>query len=122
VLRWRIGWPSRPWRGLLHLQSDSLGGRARLSWHWPGAFADLSILTATRDTLFSAFTGLPSAASLGLRSALRSDFGHANRLMEVTVEAIGPFLDRLVADRADRARLRLPMEIVIVAFACVWRF
>jgi len=48
-----------------------------------GAFADLSILTATRDTLFSAFTGpWPSAASSGL--ALGIAFGISdvlNRLM-----------------------------------------
>ena len=46
------------WARATHLQSDSLAPPSEIVMALFGAFADLSILAATRDTLFSAFAGL----------------------------------------------------------------
>ena len=79
------------WARATHLQSDSLAPPSEIVVALIGAFADFSILAATRDTLFSAFTGLAIGTIIGL--ALGIAFGISdtlNRLMEVTVEAIRP--------------------------------
>jgi len=79
------------WARATHLQSDSLAPPSEIVMALFGAFADLSILAATRDTLFSAFAGLAIGTVIGL--ALGIAFGISdtlNRLMEVTVEAIRP--------------------------------
>ena len=79
------------WARVTHLQSDSLAPPSQIVMALFEAFADLSILAATRDTLFSAFAGLAIGTVIGL--ALGIAFGISetlNRLMEVTVEAIRP--------------------------------
>ena len=61
------------WARASHLQSDSLAAPSEIIMALAGAFADLSILTATRDTLFAAFTGLAVGSVIGL--ALGIAFG-----------------------------------------------
>jgi len=79
------------WARTTNLQSDSLAPPSEIVIALIGAFADFSILAATRDTLFSAFAGLAIGTVIGL--ALGIAFGISdtlNRLMEVTVESIRP--------------------------------
>ena len=110
------------WARASHLQSDSLAPPSEIVMALAGAFADLSILAATRDTLFSAFAGLAVGSIIGL--ALGIAFGISdtlNRLMEVTVEAIRPIPSIALLPIALIALgFGYRMEIVIVAFACVW--
>jgi ABC-type nitrate/sulfonate/bicarbonate transport system permease component len=110
------------WARAIHLQSDSLAPPSEIVTALFGAFADLSILAATRDTLFSAFAGLAIGTIIGL--ALGIAFGISdtlNRLMEVTVEAIRPIPSIALLPIALIALgFGYRMEIVIVAFACVW--
>ncbi len=110
------------WARASHLQSDSLAPPSAIVMALAGAFADLSILTATRDTLFSAFAGLAVGSVIGL--ALGIAFGISdvlNRLMEVTIEAIRPIPSIALLPIALIALgFGYRMEIVIVAFACVW--
>ena len=87
------------------------------------AFKDGSVLTATRDTLISAFAGLAiGGADRPCCSALRSEFfASFDRLMEVTIEAIRPIPSIALLPIALIALgFGYRMEIVIVAFACVW--
>jgi ABC-type nitrate/sulfonate/bicarbonate transport system permease component len=110
------------WARATHLQSDSLAPPSEIAMALIGAFADFSILAATRDTLFSAFAGLAIGTIIGL--ALGIAFGISdtfNRLMEVTVEAIRPIPSIALLPIALIALgFGYRMEIVIVAFACVW--
>ena len=79
------------WARATHLQSDSLAPPSEIVMALFGAFADLSILAATRDTLFSAFAGLAIGTVIGLALGIAFGiFDTLNRLMEVTVEAIRP--------------------------------
>jgi ABC-type nitrate/sulfonate/bicarbonate transport system permease component len=110
------------WARATHLQSDSLAPPSEIAMALAGAFADLSILAATRDTLFSAFAGLAIGTVIGL--ALGIAFGISdtlNRLMEVTVESIRPIPSIALLPIALIALgFGYRMEIAIVAFACVW--
>ena len=110
------------WARATHLQSDSLAPPSEIVMALFGAFADLSILAATRDTLFSAFAGLAIGTIIGL--ALGIAFGISdtlNRLLEVTVEAIRPIPSIALLPIALIALgFGYRMEIVIVAFACIW--
>jgi ABC-type nitrate/sulfonate/bicarbonate transport system permease component len=110
------------WARASHLQSDSLAPPSEVMLALAGAIADFSILTATRDTLFAAFAGLAIGSIIGL--ALGIAFGLSNtldRLMEVTVEAIRPIPSIALLPIALIALgFGYRMEIVIVAFACVW--
>lgn len=110
------------WARASHLQSDSLAAPSEIIMALIGAFADFSILTATRDTLFAAFAGLAIGSVVGL--ALGIAFGLSvtlNRLMEVTIEAIRPIPSIALLPIALIALgFGYRMEIVIVAFACVW--
>src|SRR5207244_5811574 len=80
------------------------------------------ISAAPGDTLFSAFAGLAIGTIIGL--ALGIAFGISdtlNRLLEVTVEAIRPIPSVALLPIALIAMgFGYRMEIVIVAFACVW--
>ena len=79
------------WARAIHLQSDSLAPPSEIVMALVGAFADLSILAATRDTLFSTFTGLAIGTIIGLALGIAFGiFDTLDRLMEVTVEAIRP--------------------------------
>ena len=110
------------WARAAHLQSDSLAPPSAIMAALIGALADYSIPIATRDTLFSAFAGLAVGSLIGL--ALGIAFGISdvlNRLMEVTVEAIRPIPSIALLPIALIALgFGYRMEIVIVAFACIW--
>ena len=98
------------WARATHLQSDSLAPPSAIAIALAGAFADFSILAATRDTLFSAFAGLAIGTVDRARARHRlRDFGHAQPAdgSDGRGDPADP-LDRAAADRADRARLRLP--------------
>ena len=68
------------WARVTHLQSDSLAPPSEIAMALAGAFADFSILAATRDTLFSAFAGLAIGTAIGL--ALGITFGISDTLKD----------------------------------------
>ena len=110
------------WIRLAHLQSDSLAPPSAVLAALVAALADLTIPIATRDTLLAAFAGLAIGSVIGL--ALGIAFGVSSvldRLMEVTIEAIRPIPSIALLPIALIALgFGYRMEIVIVAFACVW--
>ena len=110
------------WARVSHLQSDSLAPPSEIMMALVGAVADLSILTATRDTLFSAFAGLAIGSIIGLTLGISLGLSNTlNRLLEVTIEAIRPIPSIALLPIALIALgFGYRMEIVIVAFACVW--
>ena len=79
------------WARATHLQSDSLAPPSEIVMALIGAFADFSILTATRDTLFSAFTGLAIGTLIGLAFGcdLASFFFCAAGFLIVLSEEVG---------------------------------
>ena len=104
------------------LHSDSIAPPSAIVVALLEAFQDGSILTATRDTLISAFAGLAIGACLGLALGIALGiFRILDRLMEVTIEAIRPIPSIALLPIALIALgFGYRMEIVIVAFACVW--
>jgi NitT/TauT family transport system permease protein len=86
------------------------------------AFGDGSILAATRDTLASAFAGLVVGGAIGLFLGIALGiFQPLDRLMEVTIESLRPIPSIALLPIALIALgFGYRMEIVIVAFACVW--
>jgi NitT/TauT family transport system permease protein len=110
------------WARAAHLQSDSLAPPSAIMMAMIGALADYSIPIATRDTLFSAFAGVAIGGAVGLALGIAFGISDAlNRLMEVTVEAIRPIPSIALLPIALIALgFGYRMEIVIVAFACVW--
>jgi ABC-type nitrate/sulfonate/bicarbonate transport system permease component len=107
---------------ITHLRSDSLAAPSEIVVAFVQAVADGSLLRATGDTLVSAFAGLAIGGSIGLLLGIA--FGMIpllDRLMEVTVEAIRPIPSVALLPIALIAMgFGYRMEIVIVAFACVW--
>jgi NitT/TauT family transport system permease protein len=110
------------WIRLAHLQSDSLAPPSAVLAALVAGLADLTIPIATGDTLLAAFAGLAIGSIIGL--ALGIAFGVSSvldRLMEVTIEAIRPIPSIALLPIALIALgFGYRMEIVIVAFACVW--
>ncbi|HEV7408733.1 MAG TPA: ABC transporter permease subunit [Bradyrhizobium sp.] len=110
------------WARAIHLQSDSLAPPSAVAAALAEAFKDGSVLTATRDTLISAFAGLLIGGAVGLAFGIALGIFHVfDRLMEVTIEAIRPIPSIALLPIALIALgFGYRMEIVIVAFACVW--
>jgi NitT/TauT family transport system permease protein len=110
------------WARAVHLQSDSLAPPSAIAVALVAAFEDGSVLTATRDTLVSAFAGLLIGSTIGLVFGIALGIFHAfDRLMEVTIEAIRPIPSIALLPIALIALgFGYRMEIVIVAFACIW--
>ncbi len=110
------------WARVVHLQSDSLAPPSAIAAALFEAFQDGSMLTATRDTLISAFTGLTIGGAVGLAFGIALGIFHIfDRLMEVTIEAIRPIPSIALLPIALIALgFGYRMEITIVAFACVW--
>ena len=110
------------WARAVHLQSDSLAPPSAVAAALAEAFADGSILTATRDTLISAFAGLLIGSAIGLAFGIALGISRVfDRLMEVTIEAIRPIPSIALLPIALIALgFGYRMEIMIVAFACVW--
>jgi len=110
------------WARAIHLQSDSLAPPSAVAAALVGAFQDGSILIATRDTLVSAFAGLSIGGAIGVAFGIALGIFHVfDRLMEVTIEAIRPIPSIALLPIALIALgFGYRMEIVIVAFACIW--
>jgi ABC-type nitrate/sulfonate/bicarbonate transport system permease component len=110
------------WVRAAGLHSDSLAPPSAIAVALVEAFRDGSILIATRDTLISAFAGLLFGGSLGLMLGIALGLIRAfDRLMEVTIEAIRPIPSVALLPIALIALgFGYRMEIVIVAFACLW--
>jgi NitT/TauT family transport system permease protein len=110
------------WARAVQLQSDSLAPPSAIAAALVEAFQDGSMLTATRDTLISAFAGLSIGGAVGLAFGIALGIFHIfDRLMEVTIEAIRPIPSIALLPIALIALgFGYRMEIVIVAFACVW--
>jgi ABC-type nitrate/sulfonate/bicarbonate transport system permease component len=110
------------WARVIHLQSDSLAPPSAIATALVRAFGDGSILTATRDTLIPAFTGLLIGGAIGLVLGIALGiFSVFDRLMEVTIEALRPIPSIALLPIALIALgFGYRMEIVIVAFACIW--
>ncbi len=110
------------WARMVHLQSDSVAPPSDVLLALGEAFADGSILIATRDTLFSAFVGLIVGSVTGLILGVAFGiFETLDRLMEVTIESIRPIPSIALLPIALIALgFGYRMEIAIVAFACVW--
>ena len=110
------------WARAIDLQSDSLAPPSAVAAALVATFGDGSVLIATRDTLVSAFTGLLIGGAVGLAFGIALGIFHIfDRLMEVTIEAIRPIPSIALLPIALIALgLGYRMEIVIVAFACIW--
>ena len=110
------------WARAVHLQSDSLAPPSAIAAALVEAFADGSVLVATRGTLISAFAGLTIGGAIGLIFGIALGIFHVfDRLMEVTIEAIRPIPSIALLPIALIALgFGYRMEIMIVAFACVW--
>jgi ABC-type nitrate/sulfonate/bicarbonate transport system permease component len=110
------------WARVTQLQSDSLAPPSAVAAALAEAFKDGSVLTATRDTLISAFAGLAIGGAIGLAFGIALGIFHVfDRLMEVTIEAIRPIPSIALLPIALIALgFGYRMEIVIIAFACVW--
>jgi ABC-type nitrate/sulfonate/bicarbonate transport system permease component len=110
------------WARATDLQSDSLAPPSAIAVALFGAFRDGSVLVATRDTLISAFAGLSIGGAIGLAFGIALGISHTfNRLMEVTIESVRPIPSIALLPIALIALgFGYRMEIVIVAFACLW--
>ena len=110
------------WARATHLQSDSLAPPSAIALALAEAFGDGSVLIATRDTLIPAFAGLLIGGAIGLVFGIALGIFHVfDRLMEVTIEALRPIPSIALLPIALIALgFGYRMEIVIVAFACIW--
>jgi NitT/TauT family transport system permease protein len=110
------------WARTVDLQSDSLAPPSAVAAALVLALQDGSLLIAARDTLISAFAGLAIGGAIGLALGIALGvFRVFDRLMEVTVEAIRPIPSIALLPIALIALgFGYRMEIVTVAFACVW--
>lgn len=110
------------WARASHIQSDALAPPSAVLLALFEAFGDGSILTATRDTLASAMTGLLTGSAVGLAFGIALGIVRPfDRLMEVTIESLRPIPSIALLPIALIALgFGYRMEIVIVAFGCVW--
>ena len=110
------------WARSVDIHSDALAPPSAVVLALFQAFGDGSILAATRDTLASAFAGLVVGGAIGLFLGIALGiFQPLDRLMEVTIESLRPIPSIALLPIALIALgFGYRMEIVIVAFACVW--
>jgi ABC-type nitrate/sulfonate/bicarbonate transport system permease component len=110
------------WARAVNLQSDSLAPPSAIAAALAEAVQDGSLLIATRDTLISTFTGLLIGSAIGLAFGIALGiFRSFDRLMEVTIEAIRPIPSiALLPIVLIALGFGYRMEIVVVAFACIW--
>ena len=102
--------------------SDSIAPPTAILRAFGEVFADGSLLSATRDTMMSAFGGLFIGAGLGLIAGVALGSIRAlDRLMELPFEALRPIPSVAVIPIALIALgFGYRLEIVIVAYACFW--
>lgn len=110
------------WARSVAIHSDALAPPSAVVLALFQAFGDGSILAATRGTLASAFAGLVVGGAIGLFLGIALGiFQPLDRLMEVTIESLRPIPSIALLPIALIALgFGYRMEIVIVAFACVW--
>jgi len=110
------------WSRATHLQSDALAPPSAVAAAMVEAVSDGSILVATRDTLASAFVGLAAGGLIGLAVGIALGLLTAlDRLLEVTIETLRPIPSVALLPIALIALgFGYRMEIMIVAFACLW--
>jgi NitT/TauT family transport system permease protein len=110
------------WFRATSLQSDSLAPPSAIARALVEALHDGSILIATRDTLASSLGGLAIGGAIGLALGIALGLSKPlNRLMEVTIEAIRPIPSIALLPIALIALgFGYRMEILVVAFACLW--
>jgi NitT/TauT family transport system permease protein len=110
------------WARAVHLQSDALAPPSAIAAAMVEAFADGSILIATRDTLAAAFAGLAAGGLIGLGFGIALGLWPVlDRLLEVTIETLRPIPSVALLPIALIALgFGYRMEIVTVAFACLW--
>jgi len=101
---------------------DSLAPPSAIVMAFVEAVRDGSVLTTTRDTLVTAFTGLVIGASVGLMiGILLGVLPVADRLMEVTIESIRPIPSIAILPIVLIALgFGYRLEIAIISFACMW--
>jgi ABC-type nitrate/sulfonate/bicarbonate transport system permease component len=101
---------------------DSLAPPSAIVMAFLEAVRDGSVLTTTRDTLVTAFTGLVIGASVGLMiGILLGVLPVADRLMEVTIESIRPIPSIAILPIVLIALgFGYRLEIAIISFACMW--
>ena len=102
--------------------SDSVAPPSEVALALMGALADGSLLTATRDTLLSAFGGLAIGAALGLAGGLvLGALRPLDRAMEPTLEVLRPIPSVAVIPIALVALgFGYRLELAIVAVSCFW--
>ena len=110
------------WARATNMQSDSLAPPSAIAAAMIEALSGGELWTATRDTLASTLAGLAIGSAIGLSLGIALGMSKVfNRLMEVTIEAIRPIPSIALLPIALIALgFGYRMEIVIVAFACVW--
>ena len=110
------------WARATHLQSDSLAPPSAIARAMIEALSGTELWTATRDTLAATLAGLMIGSLIGLALGLALGLSSVfNRLMDVTIEAIRPIPSIALLPIALIALgFGYRMEIVIVAFACIW--
>jgi ABC-type nitrate/sulfonate/bicarbonate transport system permease component len=110
------------WARASQIQSDALAPPSAIAAALVEAFGDGSLLIATRDTVASALAGLLIGSIVGLALGIALGiFRPFDRLMEVTIESLRPIPSIALLPIALIALgFGYRMEIVIVAFACVW--
>jgi NitT/TauT family transport system permease protein len=110
------------WARASGIQSDALAPPSAVAVALVQSFGDGSILVATRDTLASAMAGLLIGSGIGLAFGIALGiFRPFDRLMEVTIESLRPIPSIALLPIALIALgFGYRMEIVVVAFACVW--
>ncbi len=102
--------------------SDLVAPPSEIAAAFGQALADGSLMTATRDTLMSAFAGLAIGASLGLMFGIvLGSLRALDRLMELPLELLRPIpSDAVIPIALVALGFGYRLEIVIVAFACFW--
>lgn len=104
------------------LRSDALAPPSAVLLALLGALRDGSMLAATGQTLYGAALGLAAGGAVGLALGILLGLSRpADRLLEVTVEAVRPIPSIALIPIALLVLGFGPgMEIAIVAFSCVW--
>ena len=102
--------------------SDSIAPPTAILSAFGEAIADGSLMSATRDTMMSAFGGLFIGAGLGfLAGVALGSIRALDRLSELPLEALRPIPSVAVIPIALIALgFGYKLEIVIVAYACFW--
>ena len=105
-----------------HGPSDSLAPPSAVAAAFYEALGDGSLLTATRDTLASAFVGLALGGAIGLVvGVMLGAAPAANRALEAAIELTRPIPSvALVPIALVALGFGYRLEIAIVAYACVW--